>query len=93
MSDLDALKSNVRSMSDQSRGCAQFLLSQCQEIAKLTNTLMQVIQGSSDPSYRETLVAMSQAIKTMQEAAYFLDAAATTGDNWAAEQKVLRKTL
>lgn len=93
MSDLDTLKAYVRSLSDQSRGCAQFLMSRCQEIANMTNTLMQVIQGSNDPNYKETLAAMSQALKTMQEAAQHLDIAANTGENWAAEQKTLGKTL
>ncbi len=91
MSNLESLKSTVRSMADQSRGCSQFLLSECQQIATMTNQLMQVIQGSNDPNYKETLSAMSQAIKAMQEAAQYLEAAATTGENWASEQKVLSK--
>lgn len=92
MSDLESLKSFVRSMSDQSRGCSQYLLVECQQIATMTNSLIQVIQGSNDPNYKDTLSAMSQAIKTMKEAAQYLEAAATVGENWAAEQKVLTKT-
>lgn len=91
MSELEGLKTAVRSMADQSRGCAQYLLGQCQQIATMTNSLMQVIQGSNDPNYKDTLSAMSQAIKAMQEAVQYLENAATAGENWASEQKVLSK--
>ena len=57
----------------------------------MTNSLMQVIQGSNDPNYKDTLSAMSQAIKAMQEAVQYLENAATAGENWASEQKVLSK--
>ena len=93
MSELDSLKATVRSMAEQSRNCSQYLIAECQQIATITNSLIQVIQGSNDPSYKETLSAMSQAIKAIQQAALFLEQAASTGENWAAEQKVLTKTL
>lgn len=92
MSDFENLKQFVRTLSDQSHGCAQYLYTADQQIGTMINTLMQIMEGSNHPSYKQTLEAMSKAIKDLDQASRFLEAAATAGENWAAEQKVLSKT-